>query len=100
MFVIENSPLDIPSEFSKSCMELGLMQVEDTALLWFYVSTKIFHSKTIETGFVIVRNKFHNLQEISERHTLNHNYENFVTAYMEAAALYILIKLRAKCRIP
>ena len=35
---------------------------------------------------LIVGNKFDTLQEISETYTLNDEYENFVTAHMEAAA--------------
>ena len=48
-----------------------------------------------------VRNKFDTLQETSERHTLNHKYENFVTNRIEAAAAECTpTKPRAKCRVP
>ena len=45
---------------------------------------------------VTVRNKFDTLQEISEKHTLNDEYENFITAHMETAAKCIPTKPRAK----
>ena len=48
---------------------------------------------------VTVKNKFDTLQEISERHTSNDEYKNFIT-HLEAAAECILTKPRAKCRIP
>ena len=41
---------------------------------------------------VTVRNS---LQEISETHTPNDEYENFITTHMEAAAECILTKPRA-----
>ena len=46
-----------------------------------------------------IGNKFDTLQDISERHTLNDKYENFVTAHMEAAADCIPTKPRSKCRV-
>ena len=49
---------------------------------------------------IIVRNKFDTLHEISDKHTLNEEYENFVTVHIEAAAKCIPIKPRAKCRFP
>ena len=49
---------------------------------------------------VIVKNKFDTLLEISESHTLNDDYENFVIACIEATAVFILTKLRTKYRIP
>ena len=48
---------------------------------------------------IIVRNKFNTLQDTSERHTLNGEYENFVTTHIEEAAIYIPTKPKAKCRI-
>ena len=49
---------------------------------------------------VTVINKFNTLQEISETHTLNDEYEYFVAAHMEAAAGYIPTKPKAECRVP
>ena len=49
---------------------------------------------------VTVRNKYGTLQAISKKHSLNDEYENFVTAYLEAATGRIPTKLRAKCRVP
>ena len=40
------------------------------------------------------------LPEISERHTTNDKFENFITAHKETAAECILTKPRAKCRVP
>ena len=45
---------------------------------------------------VTVRNKFDSLQEISETYTPNDEYENFITAHVEAAAECIPIKPKAK----
>ena len=45
---------------------------------------------------VTVRNKSDTLYEISERHTPNDKYENFVTAHTEAAAEC----KPTKCRFP
>ena len=49
---------------------------------------------------VTVRNKFNTHQETFERHTLNDEYENFVTTHIEAAAKCTPTKPRAKCRVP
>ena len=49
---------------------------------------------------VTVRNIFDTLQKISETHTPNDKYENFITAHTGAAAECILIKPRARCRVP
>ena len=49
---------------------------------------------------VTVRKTFDSLQETSERYARNGEYENFITASMEAAATCIPIKPRANCRIP
>ena len=47
-----------------------------------------------------LRNKFDALQEKSETHTLNDEYENFVNVHLEAAAECILTKERTKPRVP
>ena len=49
---------------------------------------------------IIVRKKFGTLQETTESHSQNDEYENFVTTYREAAAECTPIKPRAKCRVP
>ena len=49
---------------------------------------------------VSIRNKFDTLQETSERHIPNGEYENFVTTHLEAAVECILTKPRAKCIVP
>ena len=46
-----------------------------------------------------MRNKFDALQEISETHTQNDEYENFVNAHLEVAAECIPTKQRAKPRV-
>ena len=45
-------------------------------------------------------NKFDALQEKTETHTPNDEYENFVNAHLEAAAKYIPTKHRIKSRVP
>ena len=49
---------------------------------------------------IALRNKYHALQEKTETHTPNEEYENFVNAYLEAAAECIPTKQRTKSRIP
>ena len=48
---------------------------------------------------VTMRNRFDTFQEISEMHTLNDKYENFITAQLIAAAECTPTKLKAKCRV-
>ena len=45
---------------------------------------------------VTVRSKFDTLQEISETHTPNEEYENFVSAHMKAAVEHSSTKPRAE----
>ena len=45
-----------------------------------------------------LRNKFNALQEISETHTLNDEYENFINAHLESAAECIPTKQGVKLR--
>ena len=47
-----------------------------------------------------LRNKFDALQEKTETHTPNYEYENFVKAHQEAAAKYIPTKHKTKSRDP
>ena len=49
---------------------------------------------------VTVRNKFDTLQEISETHTPNDEYENFISAYMKAVAECIPTEPRTKYKVP
>ena len=58
------------------------------------------NNKDIREKYVIaLRNKFDALQEKTETHTLNDEYENFVDAHIEAAAKYIPTKHRNKSRV-
>ena len=47
-----------------------------------------------------LRNKFDALQEKTETHTPNDEYENFVNVHLEAAAKCIPTKQRTKHRVP
>ena len=47
-----------------------------------------------------LRNRFDALQEKTETHTPNDEYENFVNAHLEVAAEWIPTKQRAKPRVP
>ena len=47
-----------------------------------------------------VRNKIDTLQEKSKKYTLNKEYENFITAFIEAAAESIPTKPKTKYRVP
>ena len=46
-----------------------------------------------------MRNKLDTLYEISERHILNDEYENFITARIKTVAESIPTKPSAKCRV-
>ena len=60
-----------------------------------------FTNRDISNRYMVTeRNKFNTHQEISETYTLNDEYENFVSAYMEEAAECIPTKSRAECRVP
>ena len=47
-----------------------------------------------------LRNRFETLQEKTDKSTPNEEYENFVNAYLEAAAKCIPTKLKTKYRVP
>ena len=61
-------------------------------------------TKTIHYDWALLNNKdirdFDALQEKTETHTPNDEYENFVNAYLEATAKYIPKKHRTKSRVP
>ena len=66
-----------------------------------YYDWALFNNKDIRDKYVLaVRNKFDALQEKTEIHALNNEYENFINTHQEAAAKYIPIKLRTKSRVP
>ena len=57
----------------------------------------LLNNEDIRDKYVLVlRNKFDALQEKTDIHTPNNEYENFVDAHLEAAAKYIPTKLRTK----
>ena len=61
----------------------------------------LLNNKDIRDKYVIaLRNKFDVLQEKTETHTPNDEYENFVNAHLEAAAKFIPTKHRTKSRVP
>ena len=61
----------------------------------------LLNKKDIRDKYVIaLRKKFNALQEKTETHTPNDEYENFVNAHLEAAAKCIPTKLRTKSRVP
>ena len=70
--------------------------VETTRYYWSSLNNTPISNKYSVT----VRNKFDTLQDISETPTPNDEYENYVTAHMEAAAEGIPTTPRATCRIP
>ena len=63
---------------------------------WALLSNKDFRDKYV----LVLRNKFDAQQEMTEIHTANDEYENFVDAHLEAAAKYIPTKLITKSRVP
>ena len=57
-------------------------------------------NKDIRDKYLIaIRNKFDALQEKTETHTPNDEYENFIKAHLEAAAKYIPTKYRTESRV-
>ena len=59
-----------------------------------------YHQRYKQWRYDKHKKKFHTLQETSESHTPNDEYENFVTAHMEAAAECIPTKWKVKIRVP
>ena len=60
----------------------------------------LFNNKDMRDKYTLtIRNKFYALQEIWETPTPNDEYENFVNAYLEAAAECLLTKERVKPRV-
>ena len=61
----------------------------------------LLNSRDIRDEYALaLTNKFNALQEKTERHTLNDEYENFVNAQLESAAECRPTKQRAKPRVP
>ena len=61
----------------------------------------LLNNKDIRDKYVLeLRNRFETLQEKTEKSTPNDEYENFVNAYLEAAAKYIPTKVKTKYRVP
>ena len=61
----------------------------------------LLNNRDISDRYMITqRNKFDELEKISETLTPNYEYENFVNAYIEVSAECIPNKLRGKYRVP
>ena len=59
------------------------------------------NNRDIRDKYVLeLRNRFETLQEKTEKSTPNDEYENFVNAYLEAAAKCIPTKLKTKYKVP
>ena len=63
---------------------------------WALLNSKDFRDKYV----LALRNKFDALQEKTEIHAPNDEYENFVKTHREVAVKYIPTKLRTKSRVP
>ena len=60
----------------------------------------LLNNRDIRDKYVVTpRNKFSALQEKTETHTVNDEYENFVNAHLEAAAECLSTKQRTKSRV-
>ena len=57
-----------------------------TAKIVHYEWSSLKNSDISNKHTIVVRNKFDNLQELSEILTPNDEYENFVSAHMQAVA--------------
>ena len=61
----------------------------------------MLNNKDIRDKYAIaLRNKFDELQEKTETHTPNDEYENFFNTHLQAAADYKPTKQRNKSRVP
>ena len=66
----------------------------------YIIKYRLLNNKDIRDEYIkALRNKFDALQK-TETRTLNEKYENFVNAYLEAAAKYKPTKHRTKSRVP
>ena len=84
---------------AKICMSLRRNKkqtIKTTSYDWFTLTNWDTSSQYTAT----VRNKFDALQETSKRHTRDDEYENFVTAHIEAVSESIPTKPKAKYRVP
>ena len=63
---------------------------------WYLLNNRDIRDKYVLTQ----RNKFNALQEKTETHTPNDEYENLINGHLEAAAKYIPAKHRTKSRVP
>ena len=60
----------------------------------------LLNYRDIRDKYVLtLRNKFNTLQEKTETHTPNDEYENLVNAHLEVSAEYLRTKQRAKPRV-
>ena len=64
------------------------------------ILTSLYKLNNQDICTLTLRNKFDALQEISEKPTLNDEYENFINAHIEAAAECLPTKQRDKPRVP
>ena len=61
----------------------------------------LLNNRDIRDKYVLeLRNRFETLQEKTEIHTPNDEYENFINAHLEAAENCIPTKPRTKYRVP
>ena len=66
-----------------------------------YTDWSLLRNRNIRDKYALtLKNKFNALQEKTEKHAPNDEYENFVNAHLEAAAECIPTKQRAKSRVP
>ena len=69
-----------------------------SSCLWREYDTQTRKKKEASTALVTL--KFDALQEKTETHTLNDEYENFLNAHLEASVEYIPTKQKTKPRVP
>ena len=73
------------------------MNLETTTV---HYDWSLFNNRDIRDKYTLtLRNKFNELQKISETPTPNDEYENFVNAHLEVDAECIPTKQRAKPRV-
>ena len=82
-------------------IRLSLWRNTTQTIIPIHYDYSLLNNRNIRDRYALtLRNNFDALQEKTETHTPNDEYENFVNAYLEGVAECIPTKLRAKPRVP
>ena len=82
-------------------IQLSLRRKTTLTTTTVHYDWSLLNNREIRDKYMLTpRNKFDALQENTETHTPNDEYENFVNVHLEAAAECIPTKQRTKSRVP